>query len=182
MFRFHPLWGLFYETRRFQVNKYPPRAFYRNYYDAPLLYRYSDVNRYWDAKVKNLSEDGMFFVTCQSLVPDAEIYIKIVDAVPEIFRYRRPLPSRAKVRWCREIDPEGVLGYGIGIQYMTNSHVKFSQQSCTCDLCGCTVHSGEIYRSRENIYSCSECFDRLSKLPEGKIRECVDGFLCGNVL
>jgi hypothetical protein len=134
----------------------------------------------------NTSPNGMYFESERALQPETDICIKMAthlseEPEPEAFKV-----CRARVKWCEKINKSGISCYGIGIQYLAESHTvdgrKVHGLSRSCDLCGEERHSEEILEIEDYVYLCNRCFNYLGGLPEGKIKESIREFLIGNVI
>lgn len=80
---------------------------------------------------------------------------------------------RAEVVWCRKIK-EGAAKprYGVGVRFTVN----------ICDQCGRKVSYQKIRKTDKLVLLCSDCFEKLENLSEGKIKESVENYLIGNVI
>jgi hypothetical protein len=99
------------------------RACVRCYYEAPVTCASFNSGRFYRAKTTDHSKDGLFFESDFSLKPEASIYIRIDNYLPEasgsgICGCRR-IRSLAidRVKWCKELQgPDGSC-YGVGLKY-----------------------------------------------------------------
>lgn len=162
------------------------RAYSRNAYEAPIMYANYDTENYYHAKMCNSGLGGMYFESERALQPGSDICIKMEnhssdESGPEAFK-----AYRAKVKWCKKIDKSETSCYGIGIQYLAKSHTVYGGNvhglTCSCDLCGEKVPSGEILENEDFVCLCINCFNYLEELPEGNIKESIKQFLIGNVI
>lgn len=168
------------------MSAFTKRAYSRNAYDAPIMYANYDTENYYHAKIYNSSAGGMYFESDHSIKPKSDICIKMINyradtSGPEAYK-----AYRAKVRWCKKIDKDDTSRYGIGIQYLVKSHTVYGGNvhgsTCSCDLCGEKMSSGEIQETDDFICLCMNCFKYLDELPEGNIKESIKEFLTGNVI
>jgi len=51
-----------------------------------------------------------------------------------------------------------------------------------CDLCGSAIPAAKISSTEEAFRLCPGCRRRLDALPEGKIKDCINRFIDGNVI
>ena len=162
------------------------RAYSRNPHKAPIMYTNYDTENYYNAKVYNSSQGGVYFESERALQPESDICIKMVTHSSEEPGSEACKAFRARVKWCEKRNKGGISCYGIGIQYLAKSHTVYGGKvhglSCSCDLCGKKVPSEEILEIGDLAYLCSSCFNYLEDLPEGKTKESVKEFLIGNVI
>ena len=162
------------------------RAYSRDAYEAPIMYANYDTENYYHAKMYNSSAGGMYFESDHSIKPKSDICIKMINYRADISGPEAYKAYRAKVRWCKKIDKGDNSRYGIGIQYLVKSHTVYGGNvhgsTCSCDLCGERMRSGEIHETDDFICLCINCFKYLDELPEGKIKESIKEFLTGNVI
>ena len=163
-------------------SEYRERACLRNKCERPVMYADCDTICYYDGKVYNRSVAGVYFVSARAPKLESDIFIKPKTHLIERFGQRGGLPSRAKVIWCREIERMDEPCFGVGVQYMVNSHVNTLEASYACDLCGERISFDDIRRMEGEVFSCGDCFERLRDLPRGKVSDSLNEFLSGNVL
>jgi hypothetical protein len=162
------------------------RVYSRNADEAPIMYTNFDTENYYHAIMYNSSPGGVYFESEGALQPGSDICIKMVthssvEPGPEACK-----ACRARVKWCEKRNKSGISCYGIGIQYLAESHTVISGKihgfSCSCDLCGEKVASDEIFEIEDHVYLCNSCFNYFEDLPEGKIKESIKECLIGNVI
>ncbi len=92
------------------------RSYPRRYLESPIFY--SDEQRDYRAKMYNASQGGMYFETLLPLSPGARIRVKMENSHPDIYYAPEAfMVKRAKVQWCSKIIDDGILGYGVGVEY-----------------------------------------------------------------
>ena len=162
------------------------RVYSRSAHEAPILYTTYDPENYYHARMYNSSLGGVYFEAERALQPESDVCIKMLahpseEPGPEAFK-----ACRAKVKWCQKRNKSGILCYGVGTQYLAQSHTVLGEKAygsgCSCDLCGEKVLSGEILENENFVYLCRSCFNYLADLPEGRIKESMKELLIGNVL
>jgi hypothetical protein len=162
------------------------RAYSRNPHEALILYTNYDTENYYNAKLYNSSQGGVYFESERALQPESDICIKVVTHLSEEPGSEVCTACRARVKWCEKRNKSGISCYGIGIQYLAKSNTLYGGKvyglSCSCDLCGEKVPSDEIIEIEDLVYLCNSCFNYFKDLPEGKIKESVKEFLVGNVI
>ncbi len=162
---------------------YRKRASLRNYDEGPVMYADCDTVCYHDGKFYNRSLYGMYFESSYLPKPESDIII-----MPDPSRLEIPRPFyhkafRARVIWFREVPAMIDLPcFGVGVQYMANSHLNLLEAAYTCDLCGVKTSYNKINKGEEDTICCEECTRQFRDLPGGTIRECLSDFLLGNVI
>ena len=150
------------------------RAYTRDNCESPIRYAMSDAETYRDAKMYNKSEGGMYFESeSNTLRPGSELCIKMVNYSHALHEPEAHDGYRAEVVWCRKIK-EGAATprYGVGVRFTLN----------VCDKCGSKVSYQNIRKTDKLVFLCSDCFETLEKLSDGKIKESVENYLIGNVI
>ena len=164
------------------------RAYSRKTYEAPVMYTNYNTENYYTAKMYNSSLSGVYFESERTLQPESDICIKMITQLseepePDVCK---AYPCRGRVKWCKKIHKSGISCYGIGIQYLAESHTvdggKVRGLGRLCDLCGEKVPSEDILEIEDFVYLCNRCFQYLGGMPEGKIKESIKEFLIGNVI
>ena len=162
------------------------RVYSRSAHEAPIVYITYDPENYYHAKMYNSSLDGVYFEAERALQPESDVCIKMLthpseEPGPEAFE-----ACRAKVKWCQKRNKSGISCYGIGIQYLVESHTvdggKVHGLSRSCDLCGEKVPSEEILEIEDFVYLCPSCFNYFKELSEGRVKESIKELLIGNVI
>ncbi len=146
------------------------RAFSRNNHESQIRYAILNSDAFTDAKMCNNCEGGMYFESDNALMPGTDIRIKVMDK-PFLHEHEACDGYKAEVMWCREMAKEGV-GYGVGVRFMVN----------VCDKCGSKVSYHDIHKTEHLIFLCSDCHDQYLAMSDGKIKECMENYLMGNVL
>jgi ribosomal protein L37AE/L43A len=162
------------------------RNFPRNQLEAPIQYLYSKPDRYFNSRIYNYSQGGMYFEPLNSLEPNSQIniimpnYSSQTDG-PETFQ-----SYLAVIRWCQRLSDEQSARYGVGVEILARSHERSihieTQKRQTCDLCGELMLMASVCRLDGSICLCPNCFHRMDEMPEGDIKSSIRRFLDGNVL
>lgn len=149
------------------------RALNRWDQEARIQYAENASTHFRDAVMYNNGDGGMYFETGMSVEPGTDIHIRILD-----FRVEEHVPEavngyRAEVMWCRKIyKGNGNANYGVGVRFMVN----------VCDKCGRKVNYNDIRKTDSLFFFCPTCFEQYERLDNGKMKECIDHYLMGNVL
>lgn len=161
---------------------YIKRACLRDDCERPVMYADCDTICYYDGKIYNRSIGGMYFESARAPRLASDIFIKPKALLVESFGERGAKTFRARVVWYRQIDVMDAPCFGVGVEYMVNSHVNALEATYACDLCGDRIPFHDVRRMEGEVYSCRNCFRELSELPRGKVIDCLSDFLMGNVL
>jgi hypothetical protein len=51
-----------------------------------------------------------------------------------------------------------------------------------CDLCGVAMPADRLHSADGNVQLCDRCYRQYLCIPQGKIRQCLQRFLMGNVI
>ena len=149
------------------------RAFYRAPYEASITYALYSTEEYFDAKMYNNGEGGMYFESENTIPSGSDILIRITDDTSGTHPPEACDGYRGEVMWCRKIFKEnGASCYGVGVRFMVNR----------CDKCGEKFPYSQIHQTENFLFLCTDCRCHMDTLPEGKIRECLESYLMGNVL
>jgi len=162
------------------------RAFTRTRHEVPIRYGYENTPRYFDSKIYNSSQGGMYFETDHALKLDSNINIAIENFPPVLSDRQILKHCTVEVRWCRKLSSADPPRYGVGARVLTKCDEV--SKACThginleCDLCGEITSYEECHKSDDHVCLCSRCFARLKTLSEGEIKESIRRFLTKNVI
>lgn len=150
------------------------RAFERFGIEGRITYCLHNTEKYFNAKMVNTSEGGMYFESEVEIQPGSDIYITLEDPSPAIQGLAEYDGYRAEVMWCRKLyDKETERSYyGVGVRFMVN----------TCGQCGETVPYKDIHKTLDFLFLCTDCMNQLQGLSDGKIKSALENYLIGNVL
>ena len=162
------------------------RNFLRKPYEAPIQYLYMQQDRYYNSRMYNFSEGGLYFDSLQPLEPNSKINIIMPNYSPETDGPEAYRSYLAVIRWCQKISEEKSSQFGVGVKILERSHERTTniepQQRQTCDLCDKLLLMASVCRIDGSICVCPDCFDRLDDMPEGNIKSGIKRILDGNVL
>ena len=143
------------------------RAFQRAGHRIPIRYAAAGTEHFFNATMVNSSDGGMYFESDTRIEPRADLLIHIAGAPDgEQSEYR------AEVRWCREMKDCKPPCYGIGVRFVSN----------VCHQCGDIIAVRDIRRTPDHIRLCPSCNAQMESMKEGKIKECLEQYLLGNVI
>ncbi|MCP4111588.1 MAG: PilZ domain-containing protein [Desulfobacteraceae bacterium] len=149
------------------------RAFPRNICEARIKFSIFDKPESLNAIMYNNSEGGMYFESGSHIDTGSDICIELLDNWPDSSDPVTCNGYRGEVMWRRKIFKNGgVSCYGVGVRFMVN----------VCDKCGEKVTYSEIQKTDNLLFLCNYCFDQLEDWSGGKIGECLDNYLMGNIL
>ena len=162
------------------------RNFPRNQFEAPIQYLSSQPDRYFNSRIYNYSQGGMYFEPLKSLEPNSQINIIMPNYSPQTDGPEAFQSYLAVIRWCRKLPDEQSARFGVGVEILERSHersIDFEpQKRQTCDLCGELMLTASVCRLDGSICLCQDCYHRLDEMPEGDIKFSIKRFLDGNVL
>jgi len=154
-------------------NNISKRAFARDCCEAQIQYSlFSQKEEYVDAKMYNTSEGGLYFESEEHLPAGSDIRIKMNGNTPDTHRDVAHDGYRGEVVWCRRLYRNGSSVYGVGVRFIVN----------VCDKCGERVSFSEIHRTDNYFFLCSKCMKDIMPWIGGKVSECMERYLNGNVL
>lgn len=155
------------------MNAISKRAFPRDTCETRIKYSIFDELECTDAIMYNNSEGGMYFESDSHIEPGADICIELTDNLSGADNPAACNGYRGEVMWCRKMFKNGASScYGIGVRFMVN----------VCDKCGEKVTYSEIRKTDKFLFLCNNCFDHIETWSGGKIGECMDKYLMGNIL
>ena len=163
-----------------------PRSHQRIQHQAPIQSALLNSEQFQPSSMYNYSDGGLCYETNQQLTPEDEICIIMENytpgqAGPEGFR-----SYVARVRWIELISKNGAECYATGAQWIVRSHEILATESQVphqmCDLCGAMKPLHKLEKTGDGVQLCNACFKHFNNIPSGKIRQCVERFLVGNVI
>lgn len=165
------------------------RAYPRISCEAPI--RYGVINggncaEFHDSRAFNYSPGGMCYEINQKLPPEAEVCIIMNDYAPGQSGpgcYRSYL---TRICWIHPLSEQEHERFATGAQIIARSHEILSPgavEPChNCDLCGAMISACQLQCTEGNAMLCGRCYKHFQSLPEGKIRQCLERFMTGNVV
>ncbi len=158
----------------------------RSAFEAPIKYSVSNSSAYRCTRVLNSSAAGLCFETDHMMAPEDEICVVMDNYAPD-----QPGPERfrsylTRIRWAQRRSAPPHEGFIAGAQIVACSHevlIPSGDERChRCDMCGALVQECRLQCTEENAQLCGSCHQHYRAIPEGKISECVERFLIGNVV
>lgn len=163
-----------------------PRSHQRVSHQAPIQFALLNSEQFQSSSMYNYSDGGLCYETQQPLRPEDEVCIIMENYAPghsgpEGFR-----SYLARICWTELISQNGTEHYAAGARWVVRSHDILATESNVphqnCDLCGALTPLHKLEQTHNNIQLCSACFKHYNNIPSGKIRQCVERFLVGNVI
>ena len=168
------------------MQTYSRRIFPRNQYEAPIQYIHSKPDCYYNARMYNFSQGGLYFEPIEYLERNSQINIIMPNYSPDTDGPEAFQSYLAVIRWCQKRSDEKSARFGVGVEIIDRSHERFinieTQKRQTCDLCGELMLTASVCRLDGSICLCSDCFHRMDDMPEGRIKSSIKRYLDGNVL
>jgi len=89
--------------------------------EARIKWSYFNKGRFYDAKILNLSRNGIYFETPHEIKPGTTILIRVETLPTNILRSEECLCLRtvslADVKWCSESSKDGFSNFGVGVRH-----------------------------------------------------------------
>ncbi len=168
------------------MEAYARRIYPREHYEAPIVYAQVGCDSYYDSRMYNFSEGGMYFEPERPLAPESDLSIIMVNYAPGTFGPEAYKSYIARIRWCREVTGTKRHRFGVGVEFLAKSHeipiADAYKIQIYCDLCGKLCGSGEIIQTVDYFNLCRQCLKHMNAMPDGIIKESIHRFLSGNVL
>ena len=163
-----------------------PRNFQRTVHQVPIKYALLDTDKFHDARTYDFSSGGLCYETHEPLNPGTDVCIVMEnyrpgESGPEGYR-----SYVASIRWTQLLSKNGTERYASGARLITRSHDIITAENQlpyhVCDLCGAQKPLNKIDPTQAGAQLCTHCMKHYCCIPSGKIRECVERFLVGNVI
>ena len=90
--------------------------------DARIKWSYFNKNRFYDAKISNFSQDGIYFETPHKIKPGTTILIRLETLTSNNMKSAETVflrtVSLADVKWCSEASIDTANNYGVGVRHL----------------------------------------------------------------
>lgn len=162
------------------------RACARKSCQIPLKLAVKKSDKYFDATMLNISDEGMYLEARRKLTPGDGIRIKMMNT-DEVGPGKRLLEIKdATIIWSALFRKDDGKFYGAGISMgvtdILGRKKDLSDIEYHCDMCGRKVKTKEFREKIKCVCLCSVCSEYLDSFPESLRKRCIDRFLLGNVL
>jgi hypothetical protein len=162
------------------------RACARKSCQIPLKFAVQKSDKYFDATIFNMSDEGMYMEARQKLSPGDDIRIKMMNT-EEVGSEKRSLEIKeATIIWSALFKKDDGNFYGAGISMGITDILGLTRVSTDieyhCDMCGKKVKTKEFQERKDCVCLCSVCNEYLDSFPESLRRRCIERFLLGNAL
>jgi hypothetical protein len=102
--------------------KHAEKRMYERYNcEAPIKWSFFNQNRFFDAKVLNISRNGLYFETSYEIGPRATIFIRLETPFAKNVSLTEHdclrTVSISEVRWCHEISKDDISHYAVGVRH-----------------------------------------------------------------
>ena len=162
------------------------RVFPRKPYQVDVRITMPHSNQVFNSQTYNVSQGGMCCETLQRLEPASNLYITVGKDAPGFIGLKPHSGFLAKVQWIHEWDNGKTGPFVAGVKFMESRSQDLeaceSERLCPCDLCEDWVPADQIRYTEKDAQLCKYCSEHLDHMPRGKIVQCVERFLCGNVI
>ena len=146
--------------------------------ESPIMCAKPNSDSLIQAKMFNISEAGMYFVSDDDIVGDAEVCIwtgkkpRIATEKVRVYEF-----YRSRVRWRREL--ENGDGLGIGVEHIIKT-TGVAGPDYYCTMCGDKIPIGKVHFENDFLYLCpschssirncsSECRNEILRMLEGNV-------------
>lgn len=163
-----------------------PRSHQRIEHQAPIQLAVFNSEQFQPSSMCNYSDGGLCYETTQPLTLEDDVCIVMDNYTPgqsgpEGFR-----SYLARIRWIELISKNGATHYAAGAQWVVRSHNILATEAQVphqaCDLCGTLMPLHKLEPAANGVQLCKACYKHFKHIPAGKIRQCVERFLMGNVI
>lgn len=165
------------------------RAYPRINFKAPIQYGVpngKDSTHYYRSRMINYSVGGFCYVTDQQLNPEDEVCIIMSNYTPDQTGPECYRSYLTRIRWTQPVHGRRKERFASGARIIARSHEvlgAFAEEAKhNCDLCGAQIAVDNFQCAEENTELCEQCHNHFQTLPDGKIRQCVERFMTGNVV
>ena len=93
------------------------RSYERYYYEAPVQYAYAGEEKYYDAKMYNYSNGGMYFESAYAVEPGSQVYVKMANYSADASGPESYESYYGEAKWCSQTTKQNAAYYGVGVQY-----------------------------------------------------------------
>jgi hypothetical protein len=163
-----------------------PRAYERTASQAPFQYALLDTEKFHHTQAHDFSAGGVCFEPCEPLKPGTDICIVMEAYRPELAGLEAYRSYVASISWIHPLSNNGSERYLAGAQFVTRSHEIITAEKQLphhlCDLCGELVTLHKLEKTPGGAQLCHPCQKHFNKIPPGKVRQCIERFLIGNVV
>jgi hypothetical protein len=163
-----------------------PRAYERIASQAPLQYALLDTEQFHRSQAHDFSAGGVCFEPHEPLKPGTDICIVMEGYRPEQSGLEAYRSYVASISWIHLLSKNGSEHYMAGARFVTRSHEIITAENQLprhlCDLCGELVTLNRLEKTHGGAQLCHHCQKHFKKIPPGKVRQCIERFLIGNVV
>jgi hypothetical protein len=163
-----------------------PRSYQRTASQAPFQYALLDTEQFHPTRAYDFSAGGVCFETREPLKPGTDICIVMEAYHPEQSGLEAFRSYVASIRWAHLLSKNGSARYVAGARFVARSHEIITTENQLprhlCDLCGDMLTLNKLEMTHGGAQLCPHCLKHFNNIPTGKIRQCVERFLIGNVV
>jgi len=163
-----------------------PRASQRTPHQVPIRYALLDSDRFHATRTYDFSTNGLCYETRRPIDPGTHVCIVMEHYDPQRTGLEAFRSYVAAVRWNQLISRNGTERYATGARFVTRSHDLITAQNQlplhVCDLCGAQRSLNQLAPTQAGAHLCAQCLKHYHSIPAGKIRQCVERYLLGNVI
>lgn len=157
----------------------------RNVCESNIKYAPAEENEIVETQAYNYSSGGMYLESPEWFPANTNIRIMMKNYDPEASGPESFQSYVANIRWCREVKRNGATIYGLGVQFLERRHDLLDKpiqvEWVACELCGEFVKMKDARLNGDKVRICQDCRASLGCLPDGKLNDCVERYLSGNI-
>jgi hypothetical protein len=162
------------------------RSCQRTAHQVPIQFALLNTDRFHPGRTFNFSSTGLCYETHEPLKPGTDVCIVMANYDPDVPGPECYRSYVASIRWTRLLSKNGTECYAAGARFITCSHDIITAENQLpyhlCDLCGARRPLNKIDRTQVGAHLCANCMKHYNNMPSGKIRQCVERFLVGNII
>jgi hypothetical protein len=163
-----------------------PRSHQRVQHQAPIRFSLLNSEQFHPTRMYNFSNGGLCYETERPLAPKDDVCIVMENYNPDQSGPEGFRSYLARIRWIQLISKNGTERYAAGAQWVARSHDVMATDAQVphhhCDLCTAIAPLHKLELITCGVQLCQPCARHFSNIPAGKIRQCVERFLLGNVI
>jgi len=165
------------------------RAYPRYHLQAPIQYGVfngDDSTDFHESHTLNYSAGGFCYETDLPLSPEDEVCIVMRNYMPNRTGPESYRSYLTRIRWIQPLRELRNERFAAGATIVARSHeileAYTDEPRHNCDLCGALTPCGLLQCTDDNAQLCEHCHKHFQDLPQGKVRQCLERFMTGNVI
>ncbi len=161
------------------------RAHPRIICEADIQYAPAEEKDLVESRAFNFSRGGMYLETPEWFPTNTFLRILMNGYEPHAEGPEAFQSYLANIRWRQEVQGNGGRIYGLGVQFLERHHGVLERpvrvEWVNCDVCNDFVKRSETRLTDDLVRICQGCRTDLGCLPDGKLNDCIQRYLSGNI-